>query len=100
MALEEGEPEDLCVAVLEARMHIVGQVVVHNVSEVNLVQVVRPRVQNGEALVLDALLAILDDILVEELVLGLVSRDRIAQIVFVDCFAWVANELSDSLYAG
>ena len=58
--------------------HFAGQVVVHDVLEVNFVEVVRPWVQNGEALVLYALLAVLLDVLFEELETRLIGRDRVA----------------------
>ena len=78
LALEEGEPEYLSVLSAQMLAHFAGQVVVHDVLEVNFVEVVRPWVQNGEALVLYALLAVLLDVLFEELEARLIGRDRVA----------------------
>jgi hypothetical protein len=56
-------------------------------------------VQHGEALVLDALLAVLLDVLLEELEVSLIGVDRVAKIIGIDRLLLVANERANSLNA-
>ena len=99
LALEEGEPEDLGVLGAEELAHLSSQVVVHDVLEVNFVEIVGPWVQHGEALVLYALSAVLLDVFLEELEVGLVSVDGVTQVILVDGFLLVADEGADGLDA-
>ena len=99
LALEECEPEDLGGLGLEGLADLVGEIIIHNVLEVDLIKIVGPWVQHGEALVLDALLAVLLDVLLEELEVGLVGVDRVAEIVSVDGLLLVTNERANGLDA-
>ena len=99
LALEESKPEDLGALGLEGLADLVGEVIIHNVLEVDLVEIVGPGVQHGEALVLDALLAVLLDVLLEELEVRLVGVDRVAEIVSVDGLLLVTNERANGLDA-
>lgn len=99
LALEEGEPEDLRVLSLEIFANLAGQVVVHDVLEIDLVEVVGPGVQHGEALVLDALLTVLLDVLLDELEVRLIGVHGVAQVVVVDLLARVADKGANRLDA-
>lgn len=55
LRFEEGKPEDLGILSAELAAHFFCQVVVQNVFEVNIVEVISPRMEDLEALVLDAL---------------------------------------------
>ena len=100
LALEEREPEDLGVLAGEGLHDLVGEVVVHDVLEINLVEVVGPGVQHGEALVLYALVTELLDVLLQELEVGLVGLHGVGEVVLVDAFLRVADEGADGLDAG
>lgn len=99
MALEVGEPEYTSFHRLEMLHNLVADVVVNNIFEINLVKVVGPWVQDREALVLDALRAILLNILLDEIKFRLVGTDRVSQIVLVDDLARIAHKRVDSLDA-
>jgi len=99
LALEEREPKHLGVLVAEARADLGGEVVVDDVLEVNLVKVVGPGVEHGEALVLDPLLAILLDVLTDEVELGLVGADGVGEVILSHNLFGVADERADSLDA-
>ena len=99
MALEEGEPEDLNVDEAQTVAHFFGQIVVHDVLEVDFVEIVSPWMQYGETLVLDALLAVLLNVLPEELEACLIGRDRVAQVILDNWLLSIADERSDGLDA-
>ena len=73
LTLEEGEPEDLGVLSLKAGAYLGGQVVVDNIFEVNFVEVVGPWVEHREALVLDALSTVLENVITDVGEVGLVG---------------------------
>lgn len=100
LALEVGEPEDAGMEGAEATNHLVGDVVVDDVFEINLVQVVSPGVKHGEALVLDALNTVLFDVLSDEFEVGLVGADRVGEVVLVDSLLGVADKRVDRLDTG
>lgn len=99
MALEESEPEDLGALGLEHGANPVGQIVVHDVLEVDLVKIVGPGVEHGEALVLYALATVLLDVLLKELEVGLVGVDGVTQVISIDRFLLVADERANRLNA-
>lgn len=99
LALEESKPEDLSALGLELLADLVGEVIVHDIFEVDLIEIVGPRVEHGEALVLDALLAVLLDIFLEELEVSLIGVDRVAKIISIDRLLLVANERANGLDA-
>ena len=80
--------------------HLLGQIVVHDVFKVDFVEVVGPWVQHREALVLYALSAVLLDVFLQELELGLIGVDRVAEIILVDGLLGVTDEGADGLDAG
>ena len=84
---------------LELVADLIGQVVVHDVLEVDLVEIVGPRVEHGEALILDTLGAVLLDVFLEELEVSLVSVDWVAEIVSVDWLLLVTNERANGFDA-
>lgn len=100
LALEVREPEDTGMEGAEAANHLVGDVVVDDVFEINLVQVVSPGVQHGEALVLNSLNTILLDVLSDEFEVGLIGANRIGEVVLVNSFLGVADKRVDRLDAG
>jgi len=61
-----------------------GKIVVHDVFEIDFVKIISPRVEHGKALMLYSLIAVLLDVCLNELKVGLVSVHRIAEVVFVD----------------
>lgn len=73
LTLEEGEPEDLGVLSLKASAYLGGQVVVDNIFEVNFVEVVGPWMKHREALVLDALSTVLENVITDVGEVGLVG---------------------------
>ena len=79
--------------------HLGGQIVVHDIFEINLIEVVSPRVQDGEALVLDALVPVLHDVLLDEIELSLIGGDGIGKVVLVDVLFGISNKGSDGLDA-
>ena len=99
LALEVGEPKDTRVEGGQLLADLVVDVVVDDVLEVDLVEVVGPRVQHREALVLDVLGAVLLDVLLDEVELGFVRADRVREVVLVDDLAGVAHERVDRLDA-
>ena len=84
----------------EVVTYFLGQVVVHDVFEIDLVEIVSPWVKDREALVLDSLGAILHDVVTDEVKLGFISRDWVRKIIFVDIFLIISNKGSDGLDAG
>ena len=56
--------------------------------------------EDGEALVLDSLAAVLHDVVTNEGEVGLIGGDWVVQVVFVHLLLWVSNEGSDGLDAG
>ena len=56
--------------------------------------------EHAEALVLDALLSVLDDVLLDESVVSLVGGDWVGQVIFVQLLLWVTDEGSDGTDAG
>lgn len=100
LRLEEGKPEQLGVlACSEMLDHFALQVVVHNVLHVDGVEIVGPRVEDLEALVLDSLVSVSFNVVVEELEGGLVGLDWIVQVVLVVALLGVPQELTDGLDA-
>ena len=93
------KPENAGVNWGEVRDNLIGDVVVDDVFEINLIEVVGPGVEHWEALVLDALSAVLLDIFLDEIKVSLVGADRVSKIVLVDGFLGVADEGVDSLDA-
>ena len=100
LTLEESEPEDLGVLGTKLSAHLCGQVVVHDVLEVDFVEIVSPWVQHGEALMLYALSTVLLDVFLEELKVGLIGVDGVAKIILIDGFLLVTDEGTDGLDAG
>jgi len=100
LALEEREPEDLSVNGFKRRTNFTGQIIVHDVFEIDFVEVIGPWMKHSKALVLDALLAVLQDVFLEELKVCFVSVDGVSQVVKLKLFLWVTDERSNSLDAG
>ena len=75
------------------------EIVIHDVFEVNLIEIVSPWMKHREALMLDALLAELRDIVFQEFKVSLVGRDWICKIILDDFFLCVADESTDSFDA-
>lgn len=61
-----------------------GQIVVHDVLEIDFVKIVSPGVEHREALVLDALVAVLLDVGLDEFKVGLIGVHRVAEIILVN----------------
>ena len=99
LALEAGEPEDLGILGSQMLAHFAGQIVVHDVLEIDFVQIIGPWVQHGEALVLDALDTVLLDVLLEEFESRFISGDRVAEIILDDRLLRVTDERADGLDA-
>lgn len=99
LALEESEPEDLGALGLEMSANPLGQIIVHDVLEVDLVKIVGPGVEHGEALVLYALGAVLLDVLLKELEVSLIGVDWVAQVISIDWLLLVADERANRLNA-
>lgn len=100
LALEPREPKSLCGGIVQVLAHFAGKIIVDNVLEVNLVKIICPGVEHGEALMLDALGAVLHDILLDKGEVGFVSAHGVGKIVFSDNLLGVANKRADSLDAG
>ena len=77
LALEVGKPEGPRGFVRQRVANPRGEVIVDDVFEVDLIEVVGPRVQHREALVLNALGAVLEDIVLKELEVRFVGADRV-----------------------
>ena len=95
LALEVGKPENARMDGGKRVNNLTVDVVVDDVLEINLVEVVGPGVEHLEALVLDPLNAILLNVLLDELELGLIGGNRVLEVVLVDQLAGVAHERVD-----
>lgn len=100
LTVEEGEPEDLGILGLQSGHNLLAQVIIHNIFEIDFVEVVGPWVEHAEALVLDALGPVLEDVVLDELEGGLVSGDWVLQVVLVQLLLWVADEGATGADAG
>jgi hypothetical protein len=85
----------LGVLVAEVRADLGCEVVVDDVFEVHLVKVVGPGVEHGEALVLDLLLAVLFDVLANEIELSLVGANGVGEVVLRHYLFGVADKGTD-----
>lgn len=100
LRLEEGKPEDLCINVVcQDLADLSLEVGIDDVLHIDGVEVVRPRMKDLEALVLDLLLPVSFDVTSEELESGLVGLDRVAEVVLSDWLA-LPQEGADRLDAG
>jgi hypothetical protein len=98
--LEEGEPEDLSIKTgAKSGVNLLGQAVVNDVFEVNVVKLVSPWMEHLEALMVHVLLSESLDVLLDEDKVGLVSFDRVAQVIFIDRLLVVSQEGSNGLDA-
>ena len=77
LTLEECEPEDLSVLSLQMLAHLLAQVVVHNVLEIDLIEIVGPGVEDGEAFVFNFLFAVLKNIIAQKFKICLVRQDGV-----------------------
>lgn len=73
LTFEEAQPKYLGVLNSKVLADLLSEIIIHDVLEVDLVQVVGPRVQHGEALVVNALSAVLHDVISDKLKVGLVG---------------------------
>ena len=100
LRLEETEPEDLCVDTrAQLLADLLRQIVVHDVFEVYGVELVGPWVQDLETLVVHVLGSESLDVFLDELEVGLVRLDRIAQIILVNGLLVVTKERANGLDA-
>ena len=76
-----------------------SKIIVHDVLEVNFIEIVGPWMEHREALMLDTLAAELADIVPQELKVCLVGRDGVRKIVLDDFFLGVADETTDGFDA-
>ena len=76
-----------------------GEIIIHYIFEVNLIEIVGPWVKDREALMLDALLSELRNIVFQEFKVCFVGRDWICKIILDDFFLGVADESTDSFDA-
>ena len=79
--------------------HMRGEIIIHYIFEVNLIEIVGPWMEHREALMLDALLAELRNIVFQEFKVCFVGRDWICKIILDDFFLSVADESTDSFDA-
>jgi hypothetical protein len=77
----------------------VSEVVVQNVFEINVIEIVSPRVENLEALVLDTLCSETTNVFLDEGSLAFVNTGGVGDVVVVHSFLGVADKLTDSLDA-
>jgi hypothetical protein len=77
----------------------IGEVVVQNVFEINIIEIVSPRVENLEALILDALLTEALDIFNNEIGFTFINVSGVGNIILVDLLVGIADKLSNSLDA-
>lgn len=97
--LEESEPEDLRVDALgEDLANLSLQIGVDNILHVNGVEIVGPRMQHLEALMLDLLFPVSFNVTFEEVKRRLVRLDGVAQIIF-DNWLVLPQERADRLDA-
>jgi hypothetical protein len=78
---------------------LVAEIVVQNVFEIDIIEVISPRVEHLEALVLDALTAEASNIFHNESRFTFVNGGRVSNIVLINVFLGIADKLSDSLDA-
>jgi len=99
LRLEEGEPEDLGIdTVCQDLADLSLEVGVDDVLHIDGVEVVRPWMEDLEALVLDLLLSVSFNITSEEVESGLVGLDGVAEVVLGDWLA-LPQEGADCLDA-
>lgn len=100
LRLEKAEPEDLGVDTrAQLLADLFGQIVVHDVLEIDRVELVGPWVQNLEALMVHILGSESLNILLDELKVSLVGLDGIAQIILINSFFVVSEEGANGLDA-
>ena len=99
MTLEEREPENLGILGAEVVTYLLSQVVIHDVFKIDLIKIVGPRVEDGEAFVLDSLSAVLHDIITDEGKLSFIGRNWVRKIIFVYIFLIISNKRSNGLDA-
>jgi len=100
LALEIWKPEGLSFLALKSFNNFRSDVVVDDVFEINQVKIVGPWMENAKALVLNALSSILFNVFLDEFKSCFVGWNWICEIIRIDLFLGVANERSDSFYAG
>lgn len=99
LTLEKTEPENLGILNPEVFANLSRKIVIHDVLEINLVQIVSPRVEDGEALMVDALSTILQDIITDEGEVRFIGLNRVKEVVLNELFLVVANKRADGLDA-
>jgi hypothetical protein len=99
LGLEESQPEDLRRLSGKLTADLVAEIVVQNVFEIDIIEVISPRVEHLEALVLDALTAEACDIFNDEGRFAFVHGGGVSDVVLVNVFLGIADKLSDSLDA-
>ena len=93
LGFEVREPKDLSINVAFKKFaNLSFKVVVDNVLHVNCIKVVGPRVEDLKALMLNVLFSISFNVFPEKFKRGLVSLDRIAQIIIVNLFFVVSQK--------
>jgi hypothetical protein len=99
LTLEETKPEDLSVLNTEVCAYLFGQVIVHNILEVNFVEIVSPWVEHREAFVLNALLSVLRDVISDECEVGFISLNWVLEVILNKLFFVISDERSNCFYA-
>lgn len=99
LTLEETKPEDLSVLNTEVCAYLFSQVIVHNILEVNFVEIVCPWVEHREALVLNALLSVLRDVIRDECEVGFISLNWVLEVILNKLFFVISDERSNCFYA-
>jgi len=78
--------------VFESFYHLLSNVVVYDVLEINKIKVVSPGMKNTETLMFDSLNSVLLNVFFYELVGCFISRDWVGKIIGINGFLRVANE--------
>ena len=92
LAFEKWEPKTLRISVFESFYHLLSNVVVYDVLEINKIKVVGPGMKNTETLMFDSLNSVLLNVFLYELVGCFISRDWVGKIIGINGFLRVANE--------
>lgn len=97
LGLEERKPEKLSVNTRSQEQgNLALKLGINNVFHIDLVEVVGPWMQHLEALILDVLLAVAQDVSLQEIERGLVGFDGVLKVVLIGIDVFVlAQECSD-----
>ena len=99
LSLKEREPENACLSAFQSFAYVMSLILVNYILEIDLVKIVCPGVQNLEAFIFHILCAVSLDVSFDKFKTGLEGDNRVLQIIFLNGFLGVFQEVRDGLDA-